>query len=343
MIRAFVIICLGALVAMPGQDDQAFAADEALISAARAEGRVVWYTTQIIEQLSKPIGEAFERAYGLKVDYVRSDANEGARRIIAESVSGTMRADVFDGVASPVLVKQNLVMDYVPDSARRLPPKYVDKAGHWLATNLYVYTLGVNTDLVPRGAEPKRFADLLAPKWKGRMAWSGRTSTSSAPGFIGAVLAEMGEARGMEYLRALAGQDIAPVTVSARQLLDQTIAGEYAIALEILNNHAAISAARGAPAGWAPLERNLVAMSVISATRKAPHPAAARLFLDFVMSPEGQAIYRDRDYIPVDPAIAPRDPTLRPDGVNFRGYDPAPDELELALPRWFNIYRDIFR
>jgi ABC-type Fe3+ transport system substrate-binding protein len=319
------------------------AADDALIAAARREGRVVWYTTQIIDQLSKPIGEAFERAYGVKVDYVRSDANEAARRILTESSAGHMQADVFDGVASPALVKQNLVMDYTPESTRRLPRKYVDASGHWLATNLYVYTLGVNTDLVPKGTEPKTFADLLAPKFRGRMAWSGRTSTSSAPGFIGAALASMGDAKGMDCLRALAKQEIAPVSVSARQLLDQTIAGEYAIALEILNNHAAISAAQGAPVAWAPLELNLVALSVISATREAPHPNTAKLFLDFVMSPEGQTIYRDRAYIPVDPEIPPRDPRLRPDGVELRGYDIAPDALEAALPKWFAIYKDIFR
>jgi ABC-type Fe3+ transport system substrate-binding protein len=239
-----------------------------------------------------------------------------------------------------VLVKRNLVMASIPESARRLPSRYVDPAGHWLATNLYVYTLGLNTDLVPAGTEPRTFADLLAPRWKGRMGWSGRASTSSAPGFVGAVFAAIGEDKGREYLKALAKQDVAPVTVSARQLLDQTIAGEYAIAIEILNNHAAISRAAGAPVAWAPLEKSLVAMSVISATREAPHPNAARLFLDFVMSPEGQALYRDRDYIPVDPGVAPRDPALRLDGD--RAYAPNPDQLEELVPAWFRIYRDIF-
>ena len=333
-----IAICAAGLSAA----SSARAADASLVAAAKAEGRLSWYTTQIIDQLSKPIGEAFERAYGIKVEYTRSDANEGARRIMTESAAGRMQADVFDGVASPVLVKQNLVMAYTPDSARRLPPKYVDKDGHWLATNLYVYTLGVNTDLVPPGSEPKTFADLLAPKWKGRMAWSGRASTSSAAGFVGAVLAAMGDDKGRDYLRALAKQDIAPVTVSARQLLDQVIAGEYPVAIEILDNHASISKSKGAPVAWAPLENNLVALSVMSATREAPHPNAAKLFLDFVMSPEGQALYRDHDYIPVDPAVTPRDPGLRPDGVHLKGYDPDPAKLEELVPKWFGIYREIF-
>jgi len=339
LLTAFFVLLTAAWV----PTDPAGAADPALVAAARAEGHLTWYTTQIIDQLARPLGDGFERLYGVKVDYIRADANEGARRILAESAAGRMQADVFDGVASPVVAKQGLVMNYIPDSARRLPAKYMDKDGHWLATNLYVYTLGVNTDLVPRGAEPKTFADLLDPKWRGRMAWSGRASTSSAPGFIGAVLAAKGPDKGMDYLRALSKQGIAPVGVSARQLLDQTIAGEYAIAIEILNNHAAISALRGAPVAWAPLDLSLVASSVISATREAPHPNAARLFLDFVMSPQGQVVYRDHDYIPVDPDIAPADPRLRPDGVSFKGYDAPPDELEAAVPRWFAIYKDVFQ
>ncbi len=341
MRAAYVWGCLAILMTAGGVAPT-MAADASLVAAAKAEGHLAWYTTQIIDQLSRPVGEAFERVYGVKVDYTRSDANEGARRIMNESAARHVEADVFDGVASPALVKQNLVMDYVPESARRLPAKYIDRAGHWLATNLYVYTLGVNTDLTPKGREPKTFADLLSPQWKGRMAWSGRASTSSAPGFIGAVFAAMGEDKGQAYLRELARQDIAPVSVSARQLLDQTIAGEYAIAIEILNNHAAISMGKGAPVIWAPLETSLVAMSVISATREAPHPNAAKLFLDFVMSPQGQAIYRDHDYIPVDPDIAPLDPKLRPDDVTVKGYAPAPDELETLVPKWFGIYREIF-
>jgi len=189
----------------------------------------------------------------LNENYTRTDAAETTRRLLAESEAGKAEADVFDGAAGPshALTDKKLVMSYTPEAAQRLPSQYADKAGLWVATNLYVYTLGVNTDLVPRGTEPKYFSDLLEPKWKAKMAWSGRASTSSAPGFIGAVLDEMGPDKAMDYLRALAKQNIAPVAVSARQLLDQTIAGEYSIAIEIISNHATISKAKGAPCDFA--------------------------------------------------------------------------------------------
>ena len=321
----------------------AMAADPALLEAARREGQVTWYTSQIIDQLARPLAARFEQVTGVKVNYVRTDAAGGALRIFNEARAGRTQADVFDAASTSTLVKEGLVLSHVPDSARRLPGRFVDPRGFWLATNLYFYTPGINTDLVPEAARPNTFRDLLHPRFRGRMAWSSRASTSSAPGFVGAVFAAMGEENGRKYLAELARQNIAPVTVSARQLLDQVIAGEYDVAIQILNNHASISAAQGAPVTWRPLETTLRALSVVSATKDAPHPAAARLFLDFLMSREGQTVYRDSDYIPVDPDVPPKDARLRPDGLSFRTLEMSPDEIEAAMPRWHAIFQDIFR
>ena len=119
----------------------------------------------------------------------------------------------------------------MPDEARRLPPQDYDPQGYWAATNLYVLTPAFNTRLVPKGSEPRTYADLLDPKWKGHMAWSSQTTIPAAPGLRRRHLASMGEDKGMDYLHRLAGQDIAGLGVSAREVLDQVIAGEYSLAL----------------------------------------------------------------------------------------------------------------
>ena len=150
--------------------------------------------------------------------------------------------------------KQGIVASYIPDSAKRLPPQFHDPDGHWAATNLYVLTPGYNTDLVPKGTEPKTFQDLLDPKWKGKMAWNSQPSVAAATGFIGLVLADMGEEKGTAYLQALAKQNVTGLKVAARQVLDEVIAGEYSIALQIFNNHAVISAAQGRARGVDPDE-----------------------------------------------------------------------------------------
>ena len=79
------------------------------------------------------------------------------------------------------------------------------------------------------------------------------------------------------------------------------IAGEYAIALEIFNNHASISARKGAPVTWLKMEPALAVLSVASITKDSPHPNAGKLFLDFLVSPEGQKIVSDAGELPVRP------------------------------------------
>ena len=243
--------------ALPG--GSALAADEALIDAAKKEGSLTWYTTQIVNQFARPAAEAFQKKYEIRVNYIRADSNEVTLRIMNEGKAGRVQADVFDGTgATAALKNENLVAKYIPQSADRLPDRYKDKDGYWVATNLYVLTPGINTDLVKKGTEPKTYQDLLDPKWRGKIAWNSSVTPSGAAGFVGIVLASMGEEKGMAYLRQLSGQKIAGLQVAARQVLDQVIAGEYAIALNIFNNHAVISAMKGARrhgSPWSPRSR----------------------------------------------------------------------------------------
>ena len=321
---------------------QAF--DQALIDAAKKEGRVVWYTTQIVNQFARPAAEAFEKKYGIRVDYIRADSNEVALRILNEGRAGKVQADVFDGTAAVAsLKKENLVLQWVPEGAKRLPANAVDEAGYWVATNLYVLTPGYNTDLVPKGAAPRTYEDLLDPRWKGKIVWNTASAPSAAGGFVGVTLASMGEEKGRAYLKALAKQNVTGIQVAARQVLDQVIAGEYAIALNIFNNHAVISAAKGAPSAWIPMNPGMAVLSVISVTKDAPHTNAGKLFLEFLVSEEGQKLYRDADYMPMDPTVQARDPSLRPDGERFKAITFTPEQIDANMPKWAEVFRDYFR
>lgn len=320
------------------------AADQALIDAAKKEGMVTWYTTLIVDQFVRPAAAAFEKKYGVKVNYIRADHNDVMLRILNEGKAGRMQADIFDGFSQVVaLDKEGMVLRWSPEAARRFPAQLHDPEGRWIAANLYVLTPGFNTDLAPRGTEPRTFEDLLHPKWKGKMAWSSNVSASGAAGFIGTVLSHMGEAKGMAYLNQLTAQNITGVRVSARQLLDLVIAGEYAIGLQIFNYHPGISAAKGAHVDWIKMEPALAALGVMSITRPAPHENAAKLLLDFLTSPEGQQLFRDADYMPADPSVPPRDPAIRPDGVSFKATYMTPFEIDSQVSRWAKIYDQLFK
>jgi ABC-type Fe3+ transport system substrate-binding protein len=339
--RALLTICVSACVGAGWHG--ARAADAALVEAARKEGRVTWYTSSVVDQLVRPAAEAFEKLYGIKVTYVRADGAQGALRVLNEGQAGQMQADAFDGFGAPALIKAGLVLKWQPDSIAHFPKQFYDANGYWTATFQIVLTPGFNSDLVPRGTEPKTLQDLLDPKLKGKIVWDSRASNSGASGFVGLILREMGEENGQKYLRELAKQEIAGLHSSARQVLDLVVAGEYAVALQIFNHHARISAKQGAPVAWIPMQPALGVMSVISVTKDAPHPNAGKLLVDFLASKEGQTVYRNADYMPVDPAVEPNDPSLRPDGVKFKAIYMTPEETDELMPHWSDVYKDIFK
>ena len=330
------LVCLAAIPAR--------AADEALIAAAKKEGQVTWYTTLIVDQVARPMAQAFEKKYGVRVNYVRGDSVDLALRLVNEGKAGRVQSDVFDTTSALVGLKRaGLIEPYISESAARLPQQFRDPEGYWTATNLFVHTPSFNTSLVPRGTEPRTWADLLAPKWKGRMAWTGHATSSGGPGFVGVVLAELGEEKGLAYLRELAKQNITQLGGSARSVVDQVIAGEFPLALQTFNHQPIYSARSGAPADFIEMNPSMAVFNVTSLSKGAPRPAAGKLLLDFLVSPEGQTLFQRGEYIPVDPGIAPTEPRLRPDGVKFRAIFMTPEQVDAGMPKWAATFREIFR
>ena len=321
------------------------AADAALVDAAKKEGRVVWYTTLVIDQFVRPAADAFEKKYGIGVEYVRTTSNEVQLRVLNEARAGRVQADVADGVGqSATLKSENALARWLPDAAKSMAPQFVDREGRWIAPTYFVLTPGHNTQLAPKGSEPKTFEDLLDPKWKGRIAVASIPVPASAPGFVGVVLASMGEEKGMDYLRRLARQNVVDVGIAAgRPIVDQLIAGEHAIALQIFHHHAAISAAQGAPVDWIAMRPAFANLQISSVLEKAPHPSAGRLLLDFLVSREAQTIFREANYLPVDPDVPPRDPSLRPNDGNLAVIWFSPEDIERSMARWTQVYKDVFR
>jgi iron(III) transport system substrate-binding protein len=321
----------------------AHAADQALIDAAKKDGQVTWYTTFIVDQVTRPVVDAFQKKYGIKVNFVRANSDEIVLRVENEAKAGGPQADLFDGTSGVQPLKQAGLLDkWLPDSAKDLPKQYVDPAGYWVAASLYIEAFGFNTDLVPKGTEPKSLEDLLDPKWKARLALSNSSSSPGVGGFIGLVLTSMGQEKGMDYLHRLASQNIAILPGSARQILDEVIAGEYPVGVEILNHHVAFSAARGAPIAWRPMNPSLESLLVLGLL-KGPHRNAGKLLIDFLISDEGQTLLRDADYIPVAPNVKPKDPSLRPDVGKFQTIFLPPETVDENTPKWMKVYIDTLR
>jgi ABC-type Fe3+ transport system substrate-binding protein len=343
--RSFVAVAL--LAAAPGASARAaetYQPDPALLAAAKKEGEVVLYTTHIVDQIVRPLIKAFQGfAPGVAVKYVRADGLALVVRLTNESRAGRVQADAWsmvDGVGA--LLQGGIATPFEVPSAHGLPAGLVDRDKRWVAINTGVRSAAYNTQIVPKDVAPKNYQDLLDPRWKGKMVWNPKSMTG-AWGFISTVIKGMGEEQGMAYLRALARQDIVPLPIAIRAVLDRVIAGEYAIGLEMNNTHAAISAAQGAPVKWVPLNPVSETLQVSGITKGAAHPNAAKLFIDFMVSKAGQNVFRDNDYLPMHPDIPAKIPELRPEQGGYKSVVYTPDNLEVDVPRWAKIYDDLFR
>ena len=330
--------------AAPPATAEPYRPDPALVAAAKKEGQVLIYTTLIVEQIVRPLIKAFQsQVPGVDVKFVRADSIALVVRLTNEARANRTQADLWhlvDGVGP--LVEAGIAAPLDLPSAKGLPATFADPKRRWVATNLAVRSLAYNTTLIPPAQAPRGYADLVDPRFKGKFAWN-PNSVSGAYGFIGTVLKHMGEDKGLAYLRQLAKQEITPVPMAIRAVLDRVIAGEYAMGLEMNGTHAHISAGMGAPVAWVPLDPVSMTLQAAGITTKAPHPNAARLFLDFMVSRAGQDVFRERDYIPMHPDVSAKNPKLKPETGGYKAIVYSPEEVDANAKRWAKIFRETFR
>ncbi len=343
LLRAPMLVFL--LAAQAVSPAHAAGADAALVAAATKEGALVWYSTLIVNQITRPLALAFEKKYpGIKVQYSRATSSDVALKITNEARAGRLQADVFDGTNTiDPLQDAGLVEPYLVDAAKSYPQDYRDKAGLWTTMNVYFLTVGYNTDLVKGADIPKTYDDLLNPKWAGKMAWTTDPTSSGPPGFIQNILAVKGKETGMDYLSKLAAQKPVNIPASQRVVLDKVIAGEFPIGLMIFNHHVAISAEKAAPIAWARTEPLVATANLLSIVKGAPHPNAAKLFVEYVLSEEGQREVAKAYYLPAHPNVPATVAELKPLQGKFEARTVTPDMARAGIDGWTALYQTMFR
>ena len=315
-----------------------------LVEGARKEGKVSWYTTLIVDQVVRPVKEAFEKEYPfIQVEFFRGNTERIVQKMIAEYQAKRYEADLIDGTVSPTMVRRaGLLQRFSSPLFAEYPAELKDAQGFWGATNLYFFATGYNTRMVKANEVPKTYEDLLNPRWKGQMMWS-TSRGSGAPMFVGTILSTMGNEAGKAYLQKLKQQNIAKTSASNRQVLDLTIAGEYPLALQMFNHHAYISKAVGAPVDWIAHEPATATINNIGLGKYASHPHAAMLLIDFILSEKGQRVYQQSNYLPAHPKVPAKQVDLKPGGGRFkRAFYINPDQQYDKGNDWTEYFETLF-
>ncbi len=299
-----------------------------LEAGARKEGQVVFYS---VGGQIKPVLDRFREKY----PYVRLQALEGqtidlTRRIIEEYKAKHYAVDAMelDDGALALLRDENILQPFFTPDMGIYASGAVEPGKRWVSAYESYKGLGFNTKLVPLEEAPKSFDDLLDPKWKGRMA----VAASPLPTSIGGLLAIKGE----DYVRKLGKQDIGVYSMNGRALANLIVSGEVAMSPVIYNSHMFESAKQGAPVAWRALDGVYAIVAAVATVTHAPHPHAAMLFLDYMLSTEGQGIRLSMGY------VSARNDLPSPDKPNRIIYPSQIADLPEKFEKWTALGQEVF-
>ena len=292
-----------------------------LIEGAKKEGRLVLYTGMETEEAGIFTKEFTKKYPFVKTDVFRSAGEKVQARFIVEHRANTHLADVFQTSIVQVYQLKNLGMlaKYISEEATAFPEGFRDPLGHWTTFYQIPYVIGYNTRQVAAKDVPGSYEDLLHPKWKGLIS----LETEEYQWFY-QVLQIMGRDKGLDFMKKFAAQNLQ--MRKGHTLLAQLVAaGESAIATVVYSNRVERMKATGAPIEWVRFKGpTITVINAISIPDKAPHPNAARLFVDFALSKEGQGLLRAQRRVPGRTDVPPDPPSLtqglklypaRPDGM----------------------------
>jgi ABC-type Fe3+ transport system substrate-binding protein len=281
----------------------------------------------------------------VKLIFWRADSEEIVVKMVAEQRAGNMVGDVIEGTGvGELAVAANLVQPFKTPLLAEYPEQYRDPRRLWAPTRLSYFGTAYNTKLVPADKAPRSFDALLDPQWKGRMAWSFGPATGAGL-FITTLRLTMGEEKANAYFAKLGQQKIANLAETARTVVDRTMAGEYAIGLAIYAHHPLISKGKGAPIDSVLIDPVASAAGVMLMAKNLPHPNAAMLLVDFILSKEGQEIMAKAEYFPARPDVPalPQLAPIVPKNAGFKEIFIDPETLQKNAESSAKILADVFR
>jgi len=271
---------------------------ERLAAGARREGALVVYTSLATSE-SIPLTQAFEKKYGVKVELWRSLSDQVLRRALSEARARRHVVDVVETNAPELeaLARERLTARFESPYIADIPAWGVPSHRLWIADRVDFFVVAFNTGKVRRDELPATYEGFLDPKWRGRI---GLEATDQE--WLAGLARHWGEQRALAFCRALAA--MRPDVRRGHVLLSEMVsAGEVPVSLTNYASNADSMKRRGKPIDWQPVEPVIGRPQALGLAAAAPHPNAALLFADFVLSPEGQRLFNSMGRFPASSGV----------------------------------------
>ncbi|MGE5215739.1 MAG: ABC transporter substrate-binding protein [Chloroflexota bacterium] len=321
---------LAALETLPPAERQ-----QKLYQAAKNDGEAIVYANMDVSAM-KPLTDGFMKKYpGVKATSVHFSGAAIITRLDTEARAGKPLSDVVlsGQLGVLALIDKNIAARYRSPQREFFRDGFKDKAGLWTAYMTNVMVSAYNTRQVKKEEAPRKVEDLVKPRWKGKL-----TMDSQSYVWFGTMMQYLGEEAGLRFMKQLDEQNIAHQR--GRRLMTQLVAaGEFDMAVETNLNSVLTLAKQGAPLAFAPIQPYFLSPSLVFMTANAPHPLAGALFIDYLLSEEGQKIVVRTNRMPANAKVkSPESQLLEGQDVRM------PDIFDIGKHYQVigNRYREIF-
>ena len=290
-----------------------------LVEAARKEGSVTVYTSNAAETI-KVLSADFEKRYGVRVNAWRASSAKVLQRMAAEKRANRWDFDAV-GVSSPeleALHREELLQEIDSAWHKEMLEGTLPAHRGWAPQFINVFVQAYNTKAVKKRDLPKRWSDLLEPRWKGMLGVEAKSGE-----WYCSLLKNLGEEKGAELFREIAARSGLSVRSGNSVLANMVVSGEVPLALAVYSHMIEQAKQQGAPVDWFAIDPMIGRSNGIGVSRKPPHPSAALLFYEYAIG-DAQPLMLKMNYLsPVKQLAWP----LR--GAKILFVDPAADGAEV--------------
>jgi iron(III) transport system substrate-binding protein len=303
---------------------------ERIAAAANKEGTLTLYTT-IAEKDLPAIVKPFEDKYGVKVIVWRAGTDKVLQRAVTETRAKKYEFDAvhFGAPEMEALHREKILRQVTSPVHKDLLPGSVPAHKEWAATILSVWVQAYNTQAVKKEDLPKTYKDLLDPKWKGKLG----IEVKNDDWFATVVQLMGGEPQGVKFFQDVVAKNGISPRHGHTLLNNMVVSGEVPLALTVYNYMPEQAKKKGAPIDWFVIEPAVARANAIGVARNARHPAAALLFYEYLLGPDGQKAMVSIDYVPTNTKVAS---PLK--GVKIVTTDPVRSLDESA--KWSKLYEE---
>ena len=270
------------------------------VDAAKKEGKVVVYGS-VVPQAMEGLNKGFEKKYGITVEYWRGDSTKVMDRALTESRAGRPGYDVVEGNRGVQLImrQEGLFTKFVAPSSEKFPGHFREKDGLITPWRVLPISILYNTELVKPGDVPKTLDELLNPKWKNMISMPDPSRHTTTAQFLWNLQKFKGD-KWLDYVKALAKQG-PHLVESLAPVANVIIKGEAQVGITYIKY---VKQYKG-PLGYVLMDKHLTDPNYMSLGGKAPHSNAAKLYIDYACSAEGQKFISEDGEFVLFPGIYP--------------------------------------